>query len=546
MKKLIKILLVFFACFIVSVYAADKTITPKIDILNALWLKTTDKLPLAVKITSPALLGKRVEYLLDTLLKHNILFVEKYSERYALFKSMAAKGLTTKQAYNMFDLMGQDYFNGFATMNNVAELKFPEDHGAHLNYQVGWYFFAGNFTDKKGIQYGVLCLLFRRALFPPYIAKQLGLTDLENQIVDVQFGVTLGDKKIHVQGHDAVIDGTSGLIKYQTSPFLVAVGNDKFQSLNKATFLPLAIKFKDAEIPLSVDLVLTGSKPILLQGDNGKAPSIYGLGSWYYSIPDIKAHGTISYQGVSREVSGKMWMDNQWMAGIIPPGYADKVWIRALANIVYSLKGKAPEGWAWDWTEVQFDDDTEVTFSAMHSTHSEDLHNIGAKPPGRVTRTIAGGKYNPKNGKAEDITGEVTLTDWVKSPVSGAWYPCGWEVSIPDKGLHFKMTPLIKNQFMYFGNAAEYKEGAVLVTGTKKGLPVHGVGFGESVGYSGQAYYLGTKTNLLGVENSAKNRDLFANHPPSFWLLVQSVLFFALPLLLLIGVIVYLIRMWRR
>jgi len=330
-------------------------------------------------------------------------------------------------------------------------------------------------------------------------------------------------------------------------PFLAQVGKNRIASLKPDGLFPLKINFQDPDLKLAVDLTLTGGKPILLQGDRGKTPAMYGLGSWYYSIPDIKAYGTITYQGEARKVNGKMWMDNQWMAGIMPPGYGDALWIRALTNILYGFQGKAPEGWAWDWTEVQFDDGTEVTFSAIHSPETKYLMNRGVKPPGRVTRPIAGGKYNPGRGEPVNITGEVTLLDWVKSPVSGAWYPCGWQVSVPTVNLKFKMTPLVKGQFMQFGNASEYKEGAVLVKGIKGGKPIVGAGFGESVGYEGTEFYLQTKFKILGIKDTESNRALMLNKVPGFWLVFQSACFFAaLPLLLIVLLMIYLVRRRKR
>ena len=541
-KALISLFLLLF--FVPLAGALDDGVTSKADILNVLWLPAGAELPAALpKDAKPATLGKNMVAFLNALEKKKLPLVQRYPERYAFFKELSSKGLTARQAYNLADLLGEDYFYGFGQVADDAKLTFPADHQPHLNYQTGWYFFVGNFKDKKGVPYGILCMFFRRALFPPEIAKQLGLSEIDNQFVDVQFAVTMGDKKINLQGHNALIAGSSGLVKYNTDPFLAQVGHNVCRSLQKGKLFPMKIHFKDPDIPLEADLLLTESQPILLQGDQGKAPAVYGLGTLYYSIPGIKAAGTLTYKKARKELTGIMWMDNQWTAGIMPPGYPVKPYIQALANTLNGLKGKANEGWGWDWTEVQFTDGSGVTFSGIHSTISAELKNRGPIPPGKVTRPLAGGKYFNRNGEATPVSGEVTLTRWVLSPASRAWYPCGWAVSIPALKLKFTMTPLVDDQLLHFANASEYKEGAVTVKGSKDGKPIAGVGFGEAVAYAGEDYYYKTKLRLVGIKDTPANRALLMPKTPGPWLLVKSVVFLAgLPvigLLLLTAVIIY-------
>jgi len=550
----------FFALFLftiilaVAVSAAEKGITSKADILNVLWLPSNAPWPGALPQAfrqkllegknTQAVLGKNVFTLLDQLEGSFLPLVQRYPDRYQLLKERAAQGLTARQAYNLVDLLGEDYFDGFGSIPGNATLTFPEDHKPHFDFQTGWYFFAGNFNDLQGNSYGILCMFFRRALFPPYLAKRMGLSDLDNQVVDVQFGVTLGDKKLHLQGHNALIAGSSGLVKYNTNPFLAQVGKNIMQSFRKDKLFPMKIHFKDPAIPLEVNLLLKESQPILLQGDQGRAPAIYGLGSLYYSIPGIKAHGFINYQGQEKQVAGVMWMDNQWMAGIMPSGYAKNIFIRALANSINGFSGQAREGWGWDWNEVQFEDGSEVTFSAMHSTYSEILKNRGPNPPGRITRPIAAGKFVDPSGRAVDVSGEVTLTRWVLSPASRAWFPCQWEVAIPTVKLKFSLTPLVNNQLMYFANASEYKEGAVAAHGSRDGKPIKGVGFAESVAYAGYDYYLKTKFAILGINDTPCNRELMMAKAPDFWLTVKSALFLSFFLIIILVIVIWLIMRW--
>ena len=128
---------------------------------------------------------------------------------------------------------------------------------------------------------------------------------MDNQVLELQLGLSLSDKDLHIQGTNPVISGKTGLIDFNTEPFWVKMGNNEMKSLGANSLFPLSIKIYDPEKDLDIDLILEQTKPMFLEGENGKAPSMYNLGTWYYSIPNITTKGTINYAGDKREVSGK-------------------------------------------------------------------------------------------------------------------------------------------------------------------------------------------------------------------------------------------------
>ncbi|MBU1118881.1 hypothetical protein KKH43_03300 [Patescibacteria group bacterium] len=522
----------------------------KEDILNVLWLSKDDALPEAVqkkmteKQNTPEGMGEDMATMIEEVGANHVPLVLKYPKRYDQLKSTAEKGMSPKQSYNLPGFMGQDYFKGYADMDSIKELTFPKDHSAHEDFQFGWYFFSGNYMDANNNPVDVVVIFFRRALYPPDIAKEMGLTEIENQAVETVVGVSLGDKNIHITGSEPVISGASGLVTLNANPLLAQVGNNKAESLKEDELFPMKLEVQDPEKDLKIDLTLEKGNPVLLQGDNGKAPSIFGLGSWYYSIPNIESKGTVSYGDDTRELTGKMWMDNQWMAGISPPGYPNTIFIQALSNVSNGYKGEAPKSWGWDWSDVQFDDNTEVTFASMHSTLTKDLKNKGENPPENVTRETSG-KYVHEDGTYENIDGTITITKWMKSSKSEAWYPNGWDVEFPGKNITFTMTPTVDNQFLYSASG-EIREGGVEAEGTKDGKNIHGFGFGEAVGYSGQDYYFQESFKLLGIEDTPENRDLFTAKPPGAWLVVQSIAVLTSPFALIILMIMIVVHMVRK
>lgn len=470
--------------------------------------------------------------------------VQKYFARYELLKLTAEKGLNNTQNYVLPSFMGQDYFKGYSDMDTYKELQFPRDHMAQLDFQFGWYFWSGNFLDTDSNEVDIVVVFFRRALFPPPIAHDLGISDIENQLVQTVVAVNYADKNLHITGSIPIMSGSNGQIVYGIEPFVAQIGANSAKSIQKEKMFPMKIFVEDPSNELTINLDLKESKPILLQGDKGKIPSIFGLGTWYYSFPNIKTTGTVIYRGETRNLTGKMWMDHQWMAGIAPLGYPNNILIQAIANIKEGFADQSPESFGWDWGDVQFDDNTEVTFASPHSASTDELKNMGTNPPDTVTRKITG-KYIDVDGKSEDIVGTIEITKWMHSPKSHAWYPNGWEVNIPGKNLEFSMVSTVDDQFIYSAGS-EIREGGVIVTGTKNGNKISGYGFGEGVKYSGQEFSMKESLTILGIEDTETNRKLLQSAPPGTWLIIQSCIVLFSPIALIVLIILLIIRIVKR
>jgi predicted secreted hydrolase len=520
----------------------------KRDIYNVLWEKDLSTWPNGLpkelneeklKKLSPAAFGKETATMLQDVKTAVIPLVQRYPVRYDQLTDMSQKGLTLRQANTIGNVMGLDYFNGYAGMNSIDELEFPRDYGSHNDFQVGWYFFSSSLKDQNGNDVDLLVNFFRRAIYPPDIATKMGLSEMDNQVVELHIGLSLADKNLHIQGANPVISGKTGLIDLKTEPFLIKMGKNEIKSIKNGSLFPLSMKIYDPEKDLDIDLVLEQTKPVFLEGDNGKVPKMFNLGTWYYSVPNIKTTGTITYAGDKREVSGKTWHDNQWTAGIMPAGFADNYYIRALANILNWANNQTREPWGWDWTQVQLDNNTEITLASMHSTHTKDLNNRGDNPPPAAIRT-ATGKIINADGKAENISGSITINSWVKSDASGAWYPNGWKLEVPDKKLALSMTPTVSGQLVQGAAASEFREGGVIVTGKLGDNEIKGIGFGEGTGYAGEDYYYKTLFNILGSKDTAENRKMLQEPIPDMWLFIQSIMLYLISLIAVIWIVLIL------
>ena len=52
----------------------------------------------------------------------------------------------------------------FARAYTQRDFVFPQDHGAHPDFQTEWWYYTGNLADAQGRQFGYQLTFFRRAL----------------------------------------------------------------------------------------------------------------------------------------------------------------------------------------------------------------------------------------------------------------------------------------------------------------------------------------------------------------------------------------------
>ncbi|MBU1166896.1 hypothetical protein KKC60_00615, partial [Patescibacteria group bacterium] len=196
--------------------ASDQVDTDtKEDMLNSLWLAKDAKWPedlpaevqqiLADKQNTPAGLGQNTAEMISDVGAESTPLVKKYPDRYEFLADIAEKGLSPRKAYNLMAFMGQDYFKGYDDMDSIDKLTFPKDHSAHEDFPFGWYFFSGNFKDQDDNVVDVVVVFFRRAIYPPPIAKKLGLSQLDNQTVETVVAVNYADKNLHILGSDPLV-----------------------------------------------------------------------------------------------------------------------------------------------------------------------------------------------------------------------------------------------------------------------------------------------------------------------------------------------------
>lgn len=495
--------------------------TTKQHIADALWLDSyndskIDKKTLAAiqsDKNSEHAMGERMRDYMEWLKQHQQSYNPDYTKRYTALRD-AIYELTPQQAYVIgMKFLGSNSVQGYEPMPESADLQFPRDHAPKLRSQVGWHFFVGSAWDESGQEWGIELMFFRVALLPPELARQHGLSDIENQVVEIQLGISKAGERHH-QADPIIVAGTTGLVEVKTDPLRYSVGKNTIESKKSGAFFPIGLQAQgvdrgDSEpFELGVDLEFVNGKETLLQGDGGCMPCIAGMGTLYYSIPNIelKPGSTINYGDKTiRLQKGTFWFDHQW--GFLG-GNPDSTVLRA-AN---SISAPAPAG--WDWYMAQFSDDRQLTMFAPHTKECMQYYfQTGDNPPGPMTVNVAG-TYMDEHKAQHLARGQLVVDGWIKSttspnqalyPVTNTWYPNSWRFSfdhtLPEDIRNFSMAQIVPvAQTNVFANGSEYNEGAVYLTDpTGKDI---GRGFAEAVQYAD------TTDNLFRLSGIGDNREL--------------------------------------
>lgn len=329
--------------------------------------------------------------------------------------------------------------------------RFPRDLYDHPSYQTEWWYFTGNLHSKRGKHYGFELTFFRsyqptnapagQPQFIPIIFADLGVSDLDGQ----QFFF-----------YKAVAPQTPPFASITESPWIIQLGE---WTLSEPETIWGPFQLHALHGDFGVDLALAPEVPPVLNGPKGlfvldtvQGPEDYE----YYSIPRLKATGSIEVNGQTIPVDGLAWNDHEFFN--LAPGQGFP---------------------SWDWFSIQLDDKSSIMLYGLR------LPNGDFNPDSRGTFVSADGKVTHLQ------PGDFTLVPgqtW-HSPATGADYPITWTISIPRLAIELEMSTPLADQEMAAtatGASPTYWEGASRYRGTREGRCVEGKGYLEMLGYAPQ------------------------------------------------------------
>ena len=344
--------------------------------------------------------------------------------------------------------LGNDDNTGFARAYAPRPFQFPADHGPHADFRNEWWYVTGQLADATGRPFGYQLTLFRIALSPT--APTADSAWRTNQLYMGHFALTDVAGNRHY-GFERFSRSALGLAGAQASPFRVWLEDWELAS-TESTFFPLRLRAQQGE--LALDLTLTATKPVILQGERGLSQKSAepGNASYYYSYTRLPTQGTVQVAGRTLTVTGASWLDREW-----------------------STSALGPEQSGWDWFALQLDDGRDLMLYRLR-------RKDGSVDP------FSNGTLVEANGQARRLLwNEMILQplgEW-RSPHNGDRYPARWRLQIPSEQLDVTVTPKIADQEMRL--SVRYWEGAVTVDGHAGHRAIGGQGYLEMTRYASPA-----------------------------------------------------------
>jgi len=337
--------------------------------------------------------------------------------------------------------------DGFARATQPGAIVFPRDLGPHDDYQTEWWYYTGNLTTADGRPFGFQFTIFRRALTPPgESAAPDGDGWRSNQVYLAHFAISDIAANAFYPA-ERFSRGAAGLAGATATPYRVWLEDWSVEEIAAGQ-----VRLRARTDAVALDLILTQTLPPVLHGDGGlsqKGPEA-GNASYYYSIVQQAAAGTVTAGGEAFDVTGRAWKDHEWSTSALSEGAV-----------------------GWDWLSLQLDDGSALMlFEIRRADGTREAFSAGSyiAPDGTLTPLALG-----------DWT--LAVTDTWTSPTSGAEYPAGWRITIPSLGLELTGAPQMDNQELNLSTV--YWEGAVAFSGTRDGAPVSAQGYSELTGYAG-------------------------------------------------------------
>ena len=331
-------------------------------------------------------------------------------------------------------------------------LRFPADFGAHPASRTEWWYVTGSLTADLR-QWGFQVTFFRSAT-----GQAVGQASrfATSELVFAHAAVTdlAGQRLRHDQ---RVARSGFGIAQAGTADTDVLLRDWRLQrsSIAQRTADPQRSRYRAVVASdtagFALDLGLTATQPLLLQGDAGlsrKGP-LAPQTSRYYSEPQLAVQGTLTLDGRPVPVTGSAWLDHEWS-----DAYLD------------------PQAVGWDWIGMNLLDGSALMAFRMRRADGSTLYAGGSwRRPGEPTRSYAPGEVQFTPGRV-----------W-ESPASRARYPVAWQVATPDG--RFAVRALLDNQELdsRTSTGAIYWEGLSELL-NDSGVRV-GLGYLELTGYAG-------------------------------------------------------------
>lgn len=326
--------------------------------------------------------------------------------RNPIFGGMQDERTTTLSALNE----GQaEQAMAYSVVKLGSRINLPEDHAAHPNYQVEWWYLTSLLRDAEHNTYPFQFTVFRFN---------------QNNQQRYMFHASLHNFEQH-WFEERFADETRPYFNLSSNPFLFSI-DDWIWSGDKNSPFPSTLDVTWWQGP-QLTLSINTNKPAVLHGDHGvSAKSPHGeLLSYYYSFPFLTVKGTLKDKH-DVDVEGLAWYDHEWTSQLIQ----DDV-----------------EG--WDWFSIHLNNGEKVMVFRMRVDGKPDYFT---------------GSYISVEGEMTKLNGDEFSLKPTKK-LEGI--PVAWKLDYPSKQIQLTISAIKQDQW----NCGQFKyyEGGVNVSGSHNG-----------------------------------------------------------------------------
>ncbi len=319
-------------------------------------------------------------------------------------------------------------------------LLFPRDAGSHPGHRIEWWYVTGELDTKRGPM--GFPVTFFRVRNPEADANPSRFSPRQILFAHAALADPAKGRLLHDQRSARALDNL-----VEASEADTAVRIDDWRLARERGGYRARI---DAE-GFALDLTMTPTQPILLQGERGfsrKGPG-EGEASYYYSEPQLRVEGRVRSAGETLEVTGSAWLDHEWSSRLL-----------------------ADNAMGWDWLGANLEGGGALMVFRIRGKDGAPLWaNATLRMPGVPPTYFDRGAVRFSARR-----------EW-KSPRTGALYPVAMDVEVA--GRLWRVDPLMDDQELdargSTGNV--YWEGAVRVEGAGG---ARGRGYLELTGYAGR------------------------------------------------------------
>lgn len=272
-------------------------------------------------------------------------------------------------------------------------LRFPRDHGAHLETAIEWWYATGWSGSFDAPSHGFQLTFFRARLDLP---DAPGGRFAPAQLIFAHAALTdLGARRHRHDQRIARWNGRPGALPAHAGTEGTALRLGHWTLVDSGD----GYRARLAAEGFALELSLTRRQPRLLQGRDGRSRKgpLPHQASHYVTEPQLAAGGRIQADGRAHEVRGRAWLDHEWADSFLPDGAV-----------------------GWDWVGINLADGAALTAFRLRD--------------GRGATLWAGGSWRAAGGPAQDFAPQEVFWEpgrrWL-SPATQAQYPVEWALRTP-------------------------------------------------------------------------------------------------------------------